>query len=803
MSIPTLLIKGNLVIPGADPDEQKKLKYIVPINYIVSWIKSRLDKSGINNRVVIIKSETASGKSTLLPAELYREIIKPTKNGPGLIITQPRIITTIKNVGQIMEHYSNLFKIGENIGWSTKYNKLKAKQLSVTSALIGTLLQELRSSTDAEIMSKYRIIIIDETHERNIQTDIAIMLLKQFLLRNSTDPNTPFVIFLSATIEPEIFLKFFNLDARTNFIQCIGTRAGITEMWNWNEGRVVNNYPRAVADIVGRIMRENQNDPPNQSDIIVFVPGIYEFDLVQSWLNKVNKELEKEIGQVFNILKIDGISVKNQTEDFKKVDIIPLKNQIKIINGRAYVPRRRVILSTTVAETGLTLASLKYVIDVGFKRDVEFEPNFSISCLVNKPAPKSRIHQRRGRVGRNFPGVFYPLYPKYIYEKLPDKQLAQILTNDNMPIFLDIIAAQISGKKLLGEDDPDFKIQDLDMLELPSPDNIARCICHLYTIGLISPKISQSEVNINWWSTHISQQKKIYTVEKSIERGPCFSNEYRFGLTSLGKLVIKLSQVTPESARMILGGYNWGCSILDLVTIAAYLSIDKREIKRNIRESLKWYEIYKQGFPNYVVLGAGYFKLRIMIQDDFIDGLILYNAMKTFVSKRRSTISSRDVDEWCETIGLDTMTFYSFIRERDNIIEQMLSFNFSLFINENNSLLNAVPHNFMDIITRLKYCIYEGYRCNLIRRIDDSSSSTHNYFTNERLAVRVPPLVDKMVLEESNEKEYEKYNIGRPEFILYKSLDLKHDKKNNLYFARVDTISVCDGYIGGIDRDYL
>src|ERR1700761_4046301 len=173
MPLPTLLIKGSLRSPSANAEQQKMLDEFVPIDYILEWFRVRLDKTGITNRVLILKAETASGKSTSFPAELFiRAVSSAGVDAPGIICTQPRILTAIVNVTTIVRdsgpEYPRFLKIGDTIGWATGVNKLKPKRRGLLSATIGILAMQLQTLPDEEIMKLYKYILIDETHERDL-----------------------------------------------------------------------------------------------------------------------------------------------------------------------------------------------------------------------------------------------------------------------------------------------------------------------------------------------------------------------------------------------------------------------------------------------------------------------------------------------------------------------------------------------------------------------------------------------------------------------------------------------------------
>ena len=265
MPLPTLLIKGNLF--SDDPEERKRLSDYVPIDYIVDWFKQRINKPGIENRVLTLLSETASGKSTTLAPYLYKNFVMGKNGAPGILQTQPRIITAIGVVKQILP-YNPFLRLEKNIGWSTGYNKLRPREVNgILSATIGTLAQILKSNTDEEIMKRYKFILIDETHERDLQTDMTLYMLKNLLMRTKDNVNSPFVVLMSATFDPVSILNYYGVKKETNFIWCMGQSHPINEVWDWNNGHTVSDYCKSAADVVQLILDENPDDDPSQADL--------------------------------------------------------------------------------------------------------------------------------------------------------------------------------------------------------------------------------------------------------------------------------------------------------------------------------------------------------------------------------------------------------------------------------------------------------------------------------------------------------------------------------------------------------
>lgn len=777
MPLPTLLIKGRLVPPTDTADNQKELDEWVPIDYIIEWFRSRANKTGLSERVLILKSETASGKSTAFPPELYKRLVRG-KSSAGIICTQPRVATAIENVIEMLKHNAHVMRLGESIGWSTKYNKFRLSDVGLLSATIGTLAQQLRSSTDEEIMAKYKYILIDETHERDMQTDITISMLKNLLLRNVNNPDCPFVVLMSATFDPDPLLKFFGVDRLTNFIWCQGQTAHIEEMWDWNGARTVNDFPRAAATVVEKIVTENPDDDISKADILIFMPGKAEFKETVKWLEQVN-EKQAKVNKVFSLLQIDGNAFQKQNKDFMLTVRVELPDHEVVIGKKVYKPVRRVIICTNVAETGLTLENLKYVVDGGFNREIEYNPIYGIRGLITKPAPKSRIRQRRGRAGRKFDGVFYPLYPRFIYDRLPLQQYPQILIEDISTIMMDIITEQLKTKILLREE-PNFSIADIDMVDVPTPDALSACMEKLITIGFVSNCAPKWDPNVEI----VDAQGKY------------------FGLTKLGIVANLLSMIPLESVRMILSSYYWDCSTMDAITIAAYLTMDMKSFvasakpdEEMVKVEINWLPIYKAGLPGWIDGDGLLQKVRVLLADDFIQGLVLFNAIKHVIATAEIKNTLHTLREYCDRNNLSVDGCLEFIRLRDDIVEQMLTAKLEVFESVDQALLKATPDTFTTQITKLKYCIYDGYRNNIL------IGGPAGFRTLSGLSVVIPKLFRDDEAKRLDAQKYGEVLTLAPKYVIYRELGLKYNRKTSIYDVICECVSSMDGFVS-IDTDF-
>lgn len=685
MNLPTLKIKGKLIaVPNSD-QKQEELDNYVPYKYIIKTIEDKLKKTGLQNRFLAIQSRTASGKSTLLPAEIYLHFIHPLveqglTNVRGLICTQPRRITAEENVNTIVDssspEYSKIFKRGVNIGWSTKYNKYKPKNYGLLSATLGTLLVELQHKTDEEIINKYKFIMIDEVHERSQQLEMLLFILKRFLIRNANNPDCPMIMLLSATFDPVQYAKYYGLD-ENNVIMCDGATAKITEIYLKEP---TSNYIVEAKNIICKIVKDNTSDEREKGDIIVFLPS-----------GRAIKELTKLLKDLpVLVIELTSATQKSPVSTYRLIQA-PLEKKYQ----------RRVMLSTNVAETGLTINTLKYVIDSGYNRQTEFDPNYNLDLLLNVPVAKSRMVQRRGRVGRKFDGIFYALYTKQTMLKLKEVNYPEIMLNDVSNLLLSIFA-------MYDKNNEEFNIEDLDFLQPIPTDVLWSALEKLHMLGFIN--LLDFEDKTVDYDERTPQRKFVEWYKLVVEEKPSLflsevNNEVKMKISELGKIAVSLSElheVKLEYIRMILSGYYWKVSILDLVRITAFAVVGIHSYKIN------WSYVYET-----LSFDLNAIKNRLLVYDTFIDGIYFFHSLETAFSKATDRLSANNIlADWCEKAGTQFDTVVTLIQIRDKILDQLLMAGLDIHKYKEYELLSS-NLTLQDRIMKIKYCIYDGFRLNL------------------------------------------------------------------------------------------
>src|SRR3972149_3962346 len=441
---------------------------------------------------------------------------------------------------------------------------------------------QLKLFTDEDIIDRYNFIMLDEIHELSMEMVQALYSIKKFLIRNKNNPKLPFIICASATLEEDKYLDYFGLSKKTNFIQVKGFAYPKTIHWLKNPSE---NYIKSAVEVIKNIHLNNLNDQPDKSDILLFLPSIKEMTQIETLLISFNKEIANS-GQVIEILKLDRNAVNYNLPEYVRA-FIPA-NKLRIyIEDKQFIPIRKVIMSTSIAETGLTLDSLKYVIDSGYHRATEFYSVVGANALLNKPVSLSRIEQRKGRAGRNFPGEFYPLYPKSIFDKLQPQQYSEIVLNDTTNVIFNTLTNLNDDNTTEGPSAvniQDFSIRNLDLVDELPPDNIHYSMELLYILG--------------------------------------FCDIYG-RITRLGKIANKFTYFKPQIVKMLLSAYFWECNIFDIISICAYLQMKLSEFMG--KRPIDWVYVYNnslQGFFLAMPTDRLIFKLTMLIGDEFIEQMI-------------------------------------------------------------------------------------------------------------------------------------------------------------------------------------
>lgn len=371
---------------------------LLPVYSQRNRILSVLEK----NSVIVVESPTGSGKTTQLPIILHEAGYSES----GMIgVTQPRRIAALS----VSEYIAKQLKCERPniVGYKMRFADLTSDATKIKIMTDGTLLQELKLDP---YLSKYSIIMVDEAHERSLNIDFILGLLKRIILER----NDFKVIISSATINTKLFSEYFGgapiikIDATTYPITLIFDPPSLTTSTD-NPASEELLYDK-IASIVERVILERR-----KGGILIFLPG------------------ERSIKNC--ILRL------SEEKWYKKLWIVPLYGRLsKEEQDRVFFSppftKRKIVIATNIAETSITINDINTVIDSGLAKLNFYNPFTYTSSLDETPVSKSSCNQRRGRAGRTEEGVCYRLYSRADFEARPLYTIEEIYRTDLSEVVL-------------------------------------------------------------------------------------------------------------------------------------------------------------------------------------------------------------------------------------------------------------------------------------------------------------------------------------------------------------------------------
>lgn len=379
-----------------DPDQDQKLKDRV-------WARTRkslpIDANKVEiqdtiqeNKYTMIIGGTGSGKSTRVPQFILEDEIKRLKGSSCRIIcTQPRRVAATSIAKRVAVELGE--KIGDSVGYAIRGDVVPCRKEGGTIfyCTTGVLVRKL---IDNPALVGISHVVIDEIHERSLELEMLIYFLKRLAVFRSNFR----LIVMSATMNQETYGEYLetcpviNIPA-TNFPVkeyylgevglFIGSAVGVVDMASDSRFFV-------LVKLVEHIVK---NMP--EGAILIFVPGWHDMDILNDRLINYN---DKQTNPN-HIVKIRLLYSRVALEDRKIFD--PIKG-----------PGRKVLISTTIAESSITVPDVVYVIDLGLHNVCVFDEYHKTRTMKTQHITKASAEQRKGRAGRVAPGIVFRLYSK-------------------------------------------------------------------------------------------------------------------------------------------------------------------------------------------------------------------------------------------------------------------------------------------------------------------------------------------------------------------------------------------------------
>lgn len=366
-----------------------------------------------DNQVCLVVSGTGSGKTVLVP-KLALHVLNYTGK---IAVTLPKQIIT-KSAAEFAAETLDV-KVGKYVGYKYRGSpsSAKSKDTNLLYATDGTIVAKLLNDPK---LSEFDAVIIDEAHERKVQIDFLL-----FLLKNALKERPEFkVIIMSATINAKVFADYFS-DFSFKKIDVGGkTNYPIKSFFLKNKIKP-DKFLNHGLDIIVKIINEDNLAAPGAHDILFFITSSNEAFSLCELLNgkldsfEVSKGVKELSKSVYCVEVYSGMDKNKQT---LAQDKVLYKEQGKY--------SRKVVVSTNVAESSLTIDGVKYVVESGLELFGSFDPKLRGRRLDRVYISQAQAKQRMGRAGRTEPGVCYHLYTKEQFKNFKEFPEPDIRTND-------------------------------------------------------------------------------------------------------------------------------------------------------------------------------------------------------------------------------------------------------------------------------------------------------------------------------------------------------------------------------------
>ena len=390
-----------------------------------------------STQILVFVGETGSGKTTQVPQFILFDNL-PHITGLQVACTQPRRVAAMSVAKRVADEMD--VTLGEEVGYSIRFEDNTGPKTILKYMTDGMLLREAMNDHD---LSRYSCIILDEAHERTLDTDILMGLMKEIALRR---PDLK-VIIMSATLDAQKFQRYFHNAP----LLAVPGRTHPVEIYYTPEPE--RDYVEAALRTVLQI---HATEP--EGDILLFLTGEEE---IEDASRKIKLEVEELLRETdcgpMSVYTLYGTLSPAQQQRIFDPPPPPRKP--------GGTPGRKVVISTNIAETSLTIDGIVYVVDPGFSKQKVYNPRIRVESLLISPISKASAQQRAGRAGRTTPGKCFRLYTEGAFKKeLLDQTYPEILRSN--------LASTVLELKKLGIED----LVHFDFMDPPAPETMMRAL---------------------------------------------------------------------------------------------------------------------------------------------------------------------------------------------------------------------------------------------------------------------------------------------------------------------------------------
>ena len=413
-------------MPGPRPDPELR------VLDVADDLLAALDRHG----TAVLVAPPGTGKTTGVPPLL---VDQPWADGGRIVVVEPRRLAARTAAARMAAQAGE--PIGGSVGYSVRGERRTSSGTRIEVVTEGLFLRRLQSDPTLEGVAA---VLLDEFHERSLDVDLALALVCD--VRTSLRPDLRLLV-MSATIDPAPVAALLGADGPAPAPVIEATAPMFPVQTRYRPGSAHEPLEGRVADAVHEALRDCAGD------VLVFLPGRPE-------IHRVARELDRRRtgGDGVEVAQLHGSLSPAEQEHVVR----PAEDE-----------RRRVILSTSLAETSITVPGVRVVIDAGRRRTVRVDPHTRLPALTTEAVSRAGADQRRGRAGRLAPGTAYRLWAESDDRHRPAADRPEIVDGDLSSLVLQLHA--------WGVDDP----AELRWLDPPAPEAVARATTLLRDLGAL------------------------------------------------------------------------------------------------------------------------------------------------------------------------------------------------------------------------------------------------------------------------------------------------------------------------------
>ena len=381
------------------------------------------------NHVTIISGETGSGKSTqsmqFLLDDLYARGLGDCAN---MIVTQPRRISALGLADRVADERCS--RVGEEVGYTIRGESKRSRDTRITFVTTGVLLRRLQTSggnVEDVIASLADVshVVIDEVHERSLDTDFLLNLLRE-VLRAKKDMLK--LILMSATLDATTFKNYFAAEGlRVGSVEISGRTFPVDDYY-------LDDIIRYTGFSAGETTEKFLGDE-SMGKVIQKLGARINYNLIVESVKTIDAELDYEGKKGGILIFLPGVGEINQAcralQGISALHVLPLHASLetreqKKVFANPPPGKRKVVVATNVAETSITIDDIVAVIDSGKVKETSFDPQNNMRKLEETWASRAACKQRRGRAGRVQEGKCYKLYTKNLELQMAERPEPEI-----------------------------------------------------------------------------------------------------------------------------------------------------------------------------------------------------------------------------------------------------------------------------------------------------------------------------------------------------------------------------------------